>query len=404
MKRLSVSLAAVAALSLVPAEAFPCGALVPVESSSTTTQSNASAEAQRAFIQIGPDTTKLHVQLTAKSSAEDFAWVLPVPKDAKLGVADPSLFTELDDETAPKVKVTRKTTTHESSSSEGGGGAGCGSAPRAGGAEDLSTPDAGARASNRVDHFGGGKIGNYQYDVIGSKDAKVVEDWLSNNGYSVPSDLAEAIKPYTDNGMAIAGVKLSGKADQQQNPDPLTIESSTPGNEEIVYPLKMSSLSAPETTPVVLYVAGPTRYQVKGFKNSVLDDVAEQMGDQVRNGNDEHYDTAVDSLSDSKPVAVTEYARDVDGNGCFTASCPKAVEDNLEKDSPFLTRLYMRIPKGDLQDVQLTKSSSTDAVEPTASVTVDLTTASNELTSGLTAAALPFSLVLFALFGLRRRQ
>lgn len=99
--RFFVSFALLLLVYGAPDLASACGSLT----SPSEVDFDATVDAQRAFVRIGPDRMATHLQISARNAGEEFAWVLPVPEGADLGVGDPDLFDELREETRPELTV-----------------------------------------------------------------------------------------------------------------------------------------------------------------------------------------------------------------------------------------------------------------------------------------------------------
>lgn len=101
MKRTAcaVALAAFLLLLATPAEACGCGAVLP-------RTDDASIGQERAFIRWNGRTEDSVMELSMQGSAQEAAWILPVPAPATVKLGDPQLFTILHDLTKPRIDYT----------------------------------------------------------------------------------------------------------------------------------------------------------------------------------------------------------------------------------------------------------------------------------------------------------
>ncbi|TNF31050.1 MAG: DUF2330 domain-containing protein [Deltaproteobacteria bacterium] len=308
------------------------------------TAQNLAIDAQRALFVWRADTVDVHLQLVADTDGADFAWVVPVPAQPELSLGDAAVFTKLDGLTTPSITLERD--------SGGGGGGFCGSADQAGGVAPNETA---------VTHFGGGILGDYQWDVLAGATAEAVGTWLGDNGYVLPEGFADAAQPYLDGGMRFLAVKLApGSEDAALDLQPLVVTMPRPGDGKLVFPLGFSRLSAVDVTPVVLYVLADKRYRVANAAAVELSTVATAVGARFDQGDDFEYDATVDALTDAAGgrFVITEYARDIANRLPISPE----VDALLDADVHYLTRLYARVPRASLDDLVITFANEADDV------------------------------------------
>jgi len=356
------------ALGLV-SEARPCGALFRSE-----TDQNLALDAQRALLVVRTSTIELHLQLHAATGGADFAWIVPVPGTPTLALGDNGVFQALDQLTTPSIEIV--------AGSGSGGGGFCGSADKAGGGLDR---DGG------VQHFGGGRLGDYAYDIIGGSSAAAIEAWLADNGYVLPDGFTDAVAPYVTRASFVA-VRFAPGAATVVDPDPLVVTFPRPFDSSLTYPLGMSRLSTTTTAPVVLWVLADKRYRVSNFASAELRMVAEVMREQVDRGEGASYERAITHLTSEAGgrLAITEYAQDL-GDG---SALDLALGDLVDASAHYLTRLYMDVPKAEIEDLVITFAANAPDVAPFA-------TAEGESRVPVSAACLALALVVL---GIRRRR
>lgn len=316
--------ALLASALLAPSAALACGAVFsPVESSV-----GAAFETQTVLVHRLADRVDLHVRMTVAPGAETFSWVLPAPAGAELRLGDDALFDALDDLTRPFVDL-------EYVGSNGGCSPGDGAVGGAG-------PD-------DVDVLETGRIGEYDYAIIGSADAAAAVTWLGDNGFAVPDGAEAALQPYADAGSNFVGVRLARPADDldgSTRPTPLVLSTPDAGDGLPAYPLGLSALSVERVLPVLIYVLGPERAAVTGAESATVSEVADRILDQRYL----EYPEAVEVLQDEAtgPLWVTD-AVIVDPG----ADAPTIAALGPADSRAVLTRLYARLPVERVQDAQL---------------------------------------------------
>jgi hypothetical protein len=169
-----------------------------------------------------------------EGDAEDFAWVVPVPNIPEITVTDPDLFWELSDFTAVE-------------SNGGGGGFGCYGG--AGAPEDQGGVDV---IEEQI-------VGPYATAILSATNATALAYWLNANGYIFPEEGEEIISEYIEREWYFVATKINavdegtGYALAEGAIEPIVLSFAS---NQTVYPLRISSLSAVNTTPpeVLLYV------------------------------------------------------------------------------------------------------------------------------------------------------
>lgn len=333
--------AAILLATVISAErARPCGAVFPSRSSQ-----NLAIDAQRALLVVGEDDVALHLQLATASDGEAFSWVIPVPGAGgvpTVALGDQAVFDALDALTTPTVTVTQDS---------GGGGIGCGSANKAGD---------GAPRSGGVQHFGGGSVGDYTYDILAGSDTAAIRAWLEEHGYVVPDGFDAAITPYTERSKFVAVRLAAGAADGAVN-RPLVLTWARPfGETSMGYAFGLSKLSSAETQPLLLWVLADKRQRVANYGSTDVKEVAEVMRDR---GLD--YAGAIGALTEEAGgrLVTTEFAKDL-----RSLDAPPALAALVDDASFYLTRLYAEVPRAQIEDLVITFAADAPDVEPAVTV------------------------------------
>lgn len=332
-------LAAVTALAVVShtSAAEACGAFFP-----SRTDQNLALDAQRALMVVGADTVELHLQLVADSGGARFSWLVPVPKAPRLSLGDSAIFEALDVATRPSVTVHR--------GGGGGGGGFCGS--------DAKGPG-GDFGDRGVQHFGGGTLGGYIYDIVASQDAAALEAWLTDNGYEVPAGFGPEVQGYLQASVFVA-VKLDGQA-SPVDLQPLVVSYDRPFGSSLGYAFRIARLSTPESAPLLLWVLADKRYRVANYGAVEVSRVARTMRDA-----DLDYEGAVERLTREANgrLTIVEYARDIRGESALVAALGARVAEGTH----YLTRIYGDIPKAAMEDLVITFAHEAPDVDPVVEV------------------------------------
>ena len=191
--------------------------------------------AQRAIIlydhSTGNGTQHLILSVSFQGDAEEFAWVVPVPGKPEITLSDAKLFEELSDFTIRAVPE------------PGWPGFGCA-------AGDIEPP------ANGVDVIDEQVVGPYATAVLAATNPTALVDWLNQNGYLFPEEAQEMIGEYIEKEWYFVATRINaldagtGHALAEGAIEPIVLSFAS---DEIVYPLRITSLSA--TSPeVLLYV------------------------------------------------------------------------------------------------------------------------------------------------------
>jgi hypothetical protein len=195
--------------------------------------------AQQVILTVNEDDTYtaiLNIQYEGK--AEEFSWLLPMPSEPIVDVVDNSLFNDLYATTHPQ----------------------------------LIEPVNPCRGVLTVVGFGGGSpigvamgyVGPYEYAYLQADDPVT---WLRENGYYVAPEHEPIIASYVEMGMGFLAMKLRQDAEVGEiQPIKLTYTA-----DELMLPLRISSVSAVEKLPVFVWIFADTPYAPANYANPVPD-------------------------------------------------------------------------------------------------------------------------------------
>jgi len=276
--------------------------------------------AQRAVILYGNSTGNytehLILSVSFEGDAEDFAWVIPVPDKPEIAVTDAELFWELSDFTAIEFP--------------GGGGWswGCGGA---------ATPE-----QDGVDVIEEQVVGPYATAILSATNATSLVDWLNANGYIFPEDGEEIVSEYIEKEWYFVATKINaveagtGYALAEGAIEPIVLSFAS---EEIVYPLRITSLSA--TAPEVLlyvfadHVMVPEQYPLYiGYGRWYENSFSLEFADKV----------SVEDLSDYEILPV------------LVSLC-------LSGDEFYLTKLRGTVTADQMVDIELVRYAEGDSLD-----------------------------------------
>lgn len=161
----------------------------------------------------------------------DSAWIMPVPAKPALELADGEVFGRIDRATGPERLTDKRyhlgfepADDDETTTSRDG-------APAIGAA--------GGAAGDSVEVLDRRRLGSYEISTLAADDRGALLDWLEENGYELPPDLAEGVDFYIDKGWLFTAAKVvTGEAaDGPSGLSPISVSFAT---REPVYPLYLS--------------------------------------------------------------------------------------------------------------------------------------------------------------------
>jgi len=137
-----------------------------------------------------------------RSDVKDFGFLVPTPTKPTLAEADDTAFATFE-------KVTEPVTVTEKMPSGGGGCIGCsGAAPKAG---NVMTEAANVRVLEEK------RVAGHDAAVLEADDAKSLNAWLKEHGYSSRPELVEWLEPYVKAGWKITAFKIAKKDDKEKD-------------------------------------------------------------------------------------------------------------------------------------------------------------------------------------------
>lgn len=198
---------------------------------------------QLAMIVFDDMVEKIIFQIDYEGDAEDFAWVIPVPGYPKLFSVEDDIFYELHKLTQPPPP----------SSFGCGWGAG------------VSTPGLGDEG---VHVWEENQVGIYYTTTLSATDPNSLVVWLNDNGYAFPAEGQEILDYYVQQNWFFVAMKIQHEETMNSSENytgaiqPIGIMFFS---DEMIYPLKISTLSAPSWgTEVLIYAFSDERVTFPG--------------------------------------------------------------------------------------------------------------------------------------------
>lgn len=201
----------------------------------------------------------LHVEFFGDT--KDFGWIVPVPSLPDLDTADPQIFRDCAVLTAPIYR-------------NRGTGWGCSDTDRG-----VLTPDQGRE--NDIDIYNEETVGIFNTLTLGASDAGVLADSLNTWGYLPESErpvVEAALQFYIDKSWYFVAMRMDSTSVIEDyhdgywygmvDPIRLTFQS-----EEIIYPLRISAISARDPSEIQLYVCASHRMTFPGARTEYANDL-----------------------------------------------------------------------------------------------------------------------------------
>ncbi len=189
-----------------------------------------------------------------KGDVRDFAMVVPVPEVLKRGdirVVNPSLFSKLDDYSAP-----RMVEYHDNNP--------CMNYYANGDLYDMSIPESlssvsitsAARKESKkykVTIEAKYEIDEYDVLILSAKESTGLKNWLVDNDYKIPSQAEEVLDPYIKNGLKFFVVKVNLDRMTSTNTDYLRPLQITYNSNRFMLPIRLGMANANGAQDMIVY-------------------------------------------------------------------------------------------------------------------------------------------------------
>ncbi|MFN8635019.1 MAG: DUF2330 domain-containing protein [Chloroflexota bacterium] len=273
--------------------------------------------AERIVFTMDDGTITTYVQINYTGSADEFAWILPMPAVPKVDTADMTMFRDLDRLTQPVYIGPRPPDCLQ---------------------RRMPIPAAAPAGVARSDGSGttvlaSGEVGPFGYHVVTSPDPMDLVQWLRDNKYHIEDEMIPLVKQYTDDGMVFLAMKLKpGKQTTDITPVKLTYDARLP-----TIPLRLTAVAATPDMPVIVWIFAKDQTQSLNYTPITIAD--SEVKFSPFGGND-YRQTVVRAVDQAGGHAfVTELAQPT--SALRPPSDPNVTL--LFQQYPYLTRHYTRI-------------------------------------------------------------
>lgn len=261
-----------------------------------------------------------YVQINYTGNSDSFAWVVPVPNNPKVDVADVASFTELSNLT----RVNFNFPPPPSCDARNGRLMSVGSA-----LDGHSSGGFPIEAEPTIDVYQQSSVGPYDFAVIGGENPSELVRWLRDNGYRITTDMEPLIKVYTDEGMLFLAMKLSGGNNVQDiQPVKMRYKASQP-----MIPIRLTAVAANPNMGILVWIFADEPMKPANMKALPIDPNQIALTSFSSNNYNTVRGDAIDTVAGHG--FVTEYMQ---ATTKLLADDPELVA--LKTNYRYITRLY----------------------------------------------------------------
>ena len=232
---------------------------------------------QRAFIVYDPQTQEVNLvpSINISGAATEFAIVIPTPSIPKLDTVDRRIFRELNEVTMP---VTRWR--------GGGGTSGCNVFTTEDTDDGVFFDDASEEAGVTV--ISEQSVGAFDTVILTADNPMALTDWLDEHGYHHSIEDNAILQSYIDQKWIFTAMRLSAEfEDGRHRPirffdqpiDPILLTYTA---ERLIYPLRLTSISAREGTDVTVYILTPDKMDFPSARVEYANRITDDERDAIR--------------------------------------------------------------------------------------------------------------------------
>ena len=257
-------------LLLLPVDGYaPCVVFTPPEEELNGT-------GQRAFIAYNPQTQRVDLvpSINLTGEATEFAIVIPTPSIPKLDTVDRRIFRELNDLTMPLTRWRG-----------GGGSSGC---------NGFTTEDssdgvfASAGEEGGVTVISEQEVGAFDTVILTADNPMALTDWLDEHGYRHTIDDNAILQSYIDQKWVFTAMRLrveftgGGRRSARFFDQPIDPILLTYTAERLIYPLRLSSISAREGADVTVYILTSNKMHFPSARVEYSNRITDSEHDAIR--------------------------------------------------------------------------------------------------------------------------
>ncbi|MEO1481227.1 MAG: DUF2330 domain-containing protein [Myxococcota bacterium] len=258
-------------VALAPSTALACGGFF-----CSTQPIEQSAERIVFGVDAQDGTIETHVQIAYQGTAEDFAWVVPVPAIPDLFLSTDTLFQSLSSRTQPRFFLDARYDGQCEFDGCGTFGAGCFAEADAGSNSNANGGDDGVTVVAEEN------VGPYDTVTLQADSAELLLTWLQDNGYQLPDTLMPVLEPYVMASTYFVALRLSqneGVGDLA--PLGMRYAAATP-----MIPIQLTSIAASPDMRLEVYVLGEARAVPDNYLHVQINEAAIDWFTGGRNYND----------------------------------------------------------------------------------------------------------------------
>jgi Uncharacterized protein conserved in bacteria (DUF2330) len=221
------------------------------------TQTASDITDERMLLSVSPLQTTLYDQIEYAGTPSSFAWVLPIHGTVDVGLSADVLFDSVDTLTATQITAPNVQ---------------CPSLPSDCQGESFSSNGATASAPSAA---GGGvtvtkqqQVGPYETVQLHATDSSALNNWLAQNGFSIPAAVTPVIDAYVTEGFDFLAMKLlPDQGVQAMRPVRVTMPGAS-----VSLPLRMAAIGTGATVGITIWVVSDGRYEPQNFPFFHIDD------------------------------------------------------------------------------------------------------------------------------------
>jgi Uncharacterized protein conserved in bacteria (DUF2330) len=213
---------------------------------------------ERMLLAVSPTQTTLYDQIEYAGNPASFAWVLPIHGTVTVALSADVLFDSMDELTATQITAPNVTCPGPPADCQDNGfvsGNGASAAP-------------GAEAPGTVTVTKQQNVGPYETVQLHASDSSALNNWLAQNGFSIPSAVTPVIDAYVSEGFDFLAMKL---LPDQGVTAMRPVRVSMPGA-SLSLPLRMAAVGTGATVGITIWVVSDGRYEPQNFPFFHIDD------------------------------------------------------------------------------------------------------------------------------------
>jgi MYXO-CTERM domain-containing protein len=299
------SIAACSALAfavplLLPSEADACGGNF-CDSGPTTMPVDQTGE--NILFKIGDDYVEAHIQIQIdpNTTAEKFAWVIPVTAIPEFSVGSQFLFDNMLAGSVPSYGVQSQSDFCGDGGDEGGLGGDAGDP----GAGDTGGENGDGDGDNGPSVVAKGSVGAFDYAVLEGGTVESIMQWLGDNGYQQDPNAEPILASYLEDDFKFVALKLGVQTDLADI-HPIVIRYA--GVEPCV-PIRLTAIAAADDMDIRTFFLGDARVVPINYRHVLINSLKLDWFNNASNYK-EVISMAVDAQEADGNAFVTEYAGD----------------------------------------------------------------------------------------------